>query len=62
MSLASFPEIRARTMNASTTPYASNEELFAEDVFTERVMRQRLPKDVFKALQRTMNRGEPLNP
>ncbi|MBL8760475.1 MAG: glutamine synthetase III, partial [Phycisphaerae bacterium] len=47
---------------ASTTPYASNEELFAEDVFTERVMRQRLPKDVFKALQRTMNRGEPLNP
>jgi hypothetical protein len=35
--------------------------LFGADVFSERVMRQRLPKDVFKQIQRTIQRGEPLN-
>ncbi len=62
MSLASIPEHRVRTMNPTTPTYIPSEELFAEDVFTERVMRQRLPKDVFKALQRTLTRGERLNP
>ncbi|MFY7897004.1 MAG: glutamine synthetase III, partial [Phycisphaerales bacterium] len=33
---------------------------FASDVFTERVMQQRLPKEVFKRLQRTIKHGEPL--
>lgn len=35
--------------------------LFCADVFSERVMRQRLPKDVFKQLQRTIQKGEPLD-
>ncbi|MBL0920783.1 MAG: glutamine synthetase III [Phycisphaerales bacterium] len=38
------------------------EDLFGRDVFSERVMRQRLPKEVFRAVQRTMRRGEPLDP
>jgi glutamine synthetase len=38
------------------------DELFASDVFTERVMQQRLPKDVFKKLVRTIQHGEPLDP
>jgi glutamine synthetase len=40
---------------------ASVESYFAADVFTERVMRQRLPKDVFKRLQRTIKLGERLD-
>ncbi|MGD9691665.1 MAG: glutamine synthetase III [Phycisphaerales bacterium] len=36
------------------------EMLFGRDVFSERVMRQRLPKDVFKKVQRTILKGEPL--
>ncbi|MCC6950049.1 MAG: glutamine synthetase III [Phycisphaerales bacterium] len=38
------------------------DQTFAEDVFTVRVMQQRLPKDVFKAIQRTLNHGERLDP
>ncbi|MCC6229095.1 MAG: glutamine synthetase III [Phycisphaerales bacterium] len=49
-------------MNPTTLSYIPAEELFAEDVFTARVMRQRLPKDVFKALQRTLTKGERLDP
>jgi glutamine synthetase len=38
------------------------DQTFASDVFTEKVMQQRLPKDVFKRLQRTITHGEPLDP
>ncbi|MCC6427477.1 MAG: glutamine synthetase III [Phycisphaerales bacterium] len=38
------------------------DQVFGADVFGERVMQQRLPKDVFKRLQRTMNHAEPLDP
>ncbi len=38
------------------------ESLFGRDVFSERVMRQRLPKDVFKKVQRTIRLGESLDP
>src|SRR5262249_4006656 len=37
-------------------------DLFAEDVFSETVQRERLPKPVFKALQRTIKQGAPLDP
>ncbi|HYF15350.1 MAG TPA: glutamine synthetase III [Phycisphaerales bacterium] len=37
------------------------EQLFAADVFTERVMQQRLPKEVFKRLQRTIKHGDRLD-
>jgi glutamine synthetase len=38
------------------------EEIYGSDVFNERVMLQRLPKDVFKRLQRTTKLGEQLDP
>src|SRR5437667_2950763 len=37
-------------------------EMFGENVFTEEVQRQRLPKAVFKALQKTIKQGAPLDP
>jgi len=37
------------------------EETFAADVFGESEMRARLPKDVFQAVKRTTNTGEPLD-
>jgi len=38
------------------------EDVFSTDVYTERAMQQRLPKDVFKKLQRTIKQGERLDP
>jgi len=38
------------------------ENFYASDVFTLRVMQQRLPKDVFKRLQRTIVHGDRLEP
>lgn len=37
-------------------------ELFGANVFSEEVQRQRLPKPVFKALQKTIKLGAPLDP
>jgi len=37
-------------------------DAFGADVFSERVMRQRLPKDVFRQLMRTIKHGQPLDP
>lgn len=46
-----------------TDPSATRADaMFGRDVFGERVMRQRLPKDVFKKVQRTLRLGEPLDP
>jgi glutamine synthetase len=36
--------------------------IFGENVFSEAVQRERLPKPVFKALQRTIRQGAPLDP
>lgn len=36
--------------------------IFGSNVFSEAVMRERLPKDVYKAMKRTMEQGEPLDP
>ncbi len=38
------------------------DQYFASDVFNQRTMQQRLPKDVYKRLLRTINLGEPLDP
>ncbi|NDD26649.1 MAG: glutamine synthetase type III [Proteobacteria bacterium] len=38
------------------------DEFFGADVFNEAEMRQRLPKNVYKSLMRTIERGEPLTP
>jgi len=37
-------------------------DLFAVNVFNEEVQRQRLPKPVFKSLQKTLRQGAPLDP
>ncbi|HRJ49035.1 MAG: glutamine synthetase III [Phycisphaeraceae bacterium] len=37
------------------------DQVFGADVFSERVMQQRLPRDVFKRLQRTIQHAEPLD-
>jgi glutamine synthetase len=37
------------------------QETFGSDVFSLRVMQQRLPKDIYKRLLRTINQGEPLD-
>jgi glutamine synthetase len=37
-------------------------DLFARNVFNEEVQRQRLPKDAFQALQKTIKQGATLNP
>ena len=37
-------------------------DLFGESVFSEAVQRERLPKPVFKALQKTIKQGAPLDP
>lgn len=37
------------------------EQIFGADVFNERVMQQRLPKDVFRRLQRTILHAEPVD-
>lgn len=38
------------------------DKYFACDVFNRRTMRQRLSKDMFKRLMRTIELGEPLDP
>ncbi len=53
------------TTPSSATPAAAAariDDIFGADVFSRRVMRQRLPKDVFKSLMRTVEHGEPLDP
>ncbi len=37
------------------------EDLFGEDVFSERTMRERLPKDIFQRFMRTVKNGERLD-
>src|SRR5947199_1054793 len=37
-------------------------DLFGENVFSETVQRERLPKPVFKALQKTIKQGATLDP
>ena len=38
------------------------QQIYGADVFSERVMRERLPKEIFKAFRRTLRHGEPLDP
>ena len=36
--------------------------IFASDVFSPAVMRQRLPKEIYRSLMRTIDHGAPLDP
>ena len=48
-----------KPINYLETPFKN---LFGVNVFNENVMKQRLPKKAFKALERTIKRGESLDP
>ena len=48
-------------MSEANTP-VSLDQTYGSDVFSRRVMQQRLPKEVYKSLLRTIDRGEPLDP
>ena len=37
------------------------DQYYASEVFNERVMQQRLPKDVFRRIQQTINHGDALD-
>ena len=41
---------------------ANIEELFGSSVFNDAVMQKRLPKDIYKALHKTITDGTPLDP
>jgi glutamine synthetase len=49
------------TLAATNGQLESVEAIYSRDVFSPATMRQRLPKDVFKRLLRTIDRGEPLD-
>ncbi len=46
--------------NGNTQPTV--DQIFASDVFTRRIMRQRLPKEIYGSLVRTIDHGDPLDP
>lgn len=58
--LASGTSHRPETLRMNTGDSVT--QTFGADVFNERVMRQRLPKDVYKRIQRTIKHAEPLDP
>ena len=46
----------------TSLPAERVDSIFGSDVFSRNVMRQRLPKEVYRSLMRTIDRGEPLDP
>ena len=48
--------------SVASNGYTHAEEAFAKDVFTDALMRRRLPGEVYKKLQQTIKHGEPLDP
>ena len=51
----------AVTEGRKSTPYGRATELFGSLVFGDETQRARLPKQVYKALRRTVTKGEPLD-
>ena len=41
---------------------ASIPEIFGSMVFNENAMKERLPKEIYKSLKRTIEQGKPLDP
>jgi glutamine synthetase len=52
---------RHRNGQPQADPVGKLEQLFGRDVFSRRVMRQRMPKDIFKRLIQTMDYSVPLD-
>ena len=73
MSISTNGKAHSTTLHANTHRFESQvqgqsglhadraENIFGTDVFSERVMQQRLPKDVFKKLQQTIQHAAPLD-
>ncbi len=51
----------SKTANRSASPRPKATDLFGSLTFNDEVQRRRLPRDVYKALRRTMTQGEPLD-
>jgi glutamine synthetase len=51
-----------RALNGSRIAEERVDSIFGSDIFSPNMMRQRLPKEVYRSLLRTINRGEPLDP
>ena len=52
----------ARSPNGGPAPVERVDTIFGSDIFSRTVMRQRLPKEVYRSLLRTIDHGEPLDP
>ena len=50
------------TSSASLEASTRLDSLFGADVFSTRIMRKRLPKEVYRSLMQTIEQGEPLDP
>ncbi len=49
--------------NLASTDFAAQlDDLFGADVFSARMMRKRLPKEVYRIMMQTIEHGEPLDP
>ena len=55
-------DIASQAVAPFVTIEESPDALFASNVFSLTAMKAKLPKDVFKSLKRTIDKGEPLNP
>jgi glutamine synthetase len=51
-----------RAIDQDGGPGERIDSIFGSDVFSRTMMRQRLPKEVYRSLLRTIDRGEPLDP
>jgi glutamine synthetase len=51
-----------RSLNGGRIAEERVDSIFGSDIFSPNMMRQRLPKEVYRSLLRTINRGEPLDP
>ncbi len=55
-------DIASQAVAPFVTIDESPDALFASNVFSLTAMKAKLPKDVFKSLKKTIDKGEPLNP
>ena len=52
----------ARSLNAGSGTVERIDTIFGADIFSRSTMRQRLPKEVYRSLVRTIDHGQPLDP
>ncbi|HJR16470.1 MAG TPA: glutamine synthetase III [Gemmatimonadales bacterium] len=51
-----------RSLNGASTTAERVDSIFGADIFSRSTMRQRLPKEVYRSLLRTIDHGQPLDP